>query len=264
MPNLDGYEATKKIRELGINTPIIAVSAAVLPEDKENSLNAGMNSHIRKPIDNIQLLHEISKYFELIQEEKIEKPLSLNNINLKFIPIDKLSKELNLDDQAVYSLLQTFVLNNADFKQKIKDLDFDSKEFKSIIHKLKGSSGNLKINEIYDLCVDIENTNYEFRAFPLGLLEEKLKELINEIELKITPLIKKQRLDKESLIRHINDLIYDLEEFKFIKQQRFRILFDSLEDLVSKEILNDLKDSVKNSVNDKTIETLNTLIKYLK
>ncbi|MDO4961859.1 MAG: response regulator [Eubacteriales bacterium] len=55
MPNMNGYEATRAIRELPdekkAGIPIIALSANYLPEDIENSLASGMNGHLSKPID---------------------------------------------------------------------------------------------------------------------------------------------------------------------------------------------------------------------
>jgi signal transduction histidine kinase len=64
MPVLDGLAATQKIRE---NTaykdlPIIALSAHIMPEDKEKSLDSGMNDHITKPIDPAILTETISKW----------------------------------------------------------------------------------------------------------------------------------------------------------------------------------------------------------
>ena len=49
MPVMDGFEATKTIRKLDLDTPIIAVSAAVMPEDIEQAMLSGMNTHIAKP-----------------------------------------------------------------------------------------------------------------------------------------------------------------------------------------------------------------------
>lgn len=51
MPIMDGYEATKQIRKFDQEIPIIALSAAVMEEDLKQTLDAGMNQHIAKPID---------------------------------------------------------------------------------------------------------------------------------------------------------------------------------------------------------------------
>ncbi|MDR2196996.1 MAG: response regulator [Coriobacteriales bacterium] len=55
MPIMDGYEATRRIRALNtphaLDVPIVAMTANVFSEDIENSLAAGMNVHLGKPID---------------------------------------------------------------------------------------------------------------------------------------------------------------------------------------------------------------------
>jgi CheY-like chemotaxis protein len=61
MPNLDGYEATRKIRDkktgvLDKNINIIALSANALKGDVDKSLEAGMDGHLAKPID-VEKLH---------------------------------------------------------------------------------------------------------------------------------------------------------------------------------------------------------------
>lgn len=55
MPILDGYEVTKKIRQMGeagkAGIPIIAITANAFAEDKKKALEVGMNAHVAKPID---------------------------------------------------------------------------------------------------------------------------------------------------------------------------------------------------------------------
>ena len=55
MPVMDGYEATRRIREQHPDVPIIALTAAALVEDKEKALAAGMNDHLGKPFSQQQL-----------------------------------------------------------------------------------------------------------------------------------------------------------------------------------------------------------------
>lgn len=66
MPNLDGYETTKRIRALQdktiANIPVIAMTANAFEEDKVNSLDAGMNDFISKPFDLNKLKEMINKY----------------------------------------------------------------------------------------------------------------------------------------------------------------------------------------------------------
>lgn len=66
MPEMDGYEATKRIRKLPNKTcskvPIIALTASVFDSEKEEALNAGMNDHICKPFTPKQLYDKIVSY----------------------------------------------------------------------------------------------------------------------------------------------------------------------------------------------------------
>jgi signal transduction histidine kinase/DNA-binding response OmpR family regulator len=66
MPEMDGYEATRQIRALDIKVaksiPIVAMTANVFKEDIERCLQAGMNSHIGKPIDFDEVLKSLHSF----------------------------------------------------------------------------------------------------------------------------------------------------------------------------------------------------------
>jgi CheY-like chemotaxis protein len=66
MPEMDGYEATYRIRTLDIpkakTIPIIAMTANVFREDIDRCLKAGMNSHIGKPVDFNKVIEKLSTY----------------------------------------------------------------------------------------------------------------------------------------------------------------------------------------------------------
>ena len=61
MPILDGYEATKKIRSLGIKTPIIACTAGSQENEKETALSFGMNDILSKPFTKEELEKILNK-----------------------------------------------------------------------------------------------------------------------------------------------------------------------------------------------------------
>jgi PAS domain S-box-containing protein len=66
MPQMDGYEATRTIRAMDIpkakTIPIIAMSANVFREDVEKCLEAGMNSHIGKPLNFVEVIEKLKSY----------------------------------------------------------------------------------------------------------------------------------------------------------------------------------------------------------
>ena len=68
MPNMDGYQATKLIRQFvdkeKADIPIIAMTANAFEEDKRNAIAAGMNGHMAKPIHVDKLLMTLAKMIE--------------------------------------------------------------------------------------------------------------------------------------------------------------------------------------------------------
>jgi signal transduction histidine kinase len=60
MPDLDGHETTRRLRELNFTKPIIAISANAYPEDIQKSLGSGMNGHLHKPFTERELFQVIS------------------------------------------------------------------------------------------------------------------------------------------------------------------------------------------------------------
>ena len=63
MPNLDGYGAFEKIRELNRTIPIIAQTSYSFPEEVEKIKQLGFNDFISKPLDNERLYELVKKYF---------------------------------------------------------------------------------------------------------------------------------------------------------------------------------------------------------
>jgi len=64
MPEMDGYEATMKIREFNKKIVIIAQTAYAQTGDKQKAEKAGCNDYISKPIVQQELLSIIKKYFK--------------------------------------------------------------------------------------------------------------------------------------------------------------------------------------------------------
>jgi CheY-like chemotaxis protein len=70
MPEMDGFEATRRIRAFEAETPgkippkvpIIAMTANVFREDIEKCLEAGMNDHVGKPLDMVDVMKKLTIY----------------------------------------------------------------------------------------------------------------------------------------------------------------------------------------------------------
>jgi PAS domain S-box-containing protein len=62
MPQMDGYEATAKLRSLDIDTPIIAITAHALKEEREKALEEGFNGYLIKPLEPVNLVYTLEKF----------------------------------------------------------------------------------------------------------------------------------------------------------------------------------------------------------
>lgn len=71
MPVMDGYEATKKIREnpLFKNLPIIAMTAHAMAGDREGCLEAGMNDYVTKPIHPASVLKTLARWIDPVRDQ---------------------------------------------------------------------------------------------------------------------------------------------------------------------------------------------------
>jgi signal transduction histidine kinase len=63
MPELSGIDAARRIREFNASVPIIAQTAYVMAEEKEESLRAGCNHFVTKPLDRTTIMELIDSYF---------------------------------------------------------------------------------------------------------------------------------------------------------------------------------------------------------
>ena len=62
MPVLDGYEATRRIRDMHSELPVIGLTAHALPEARRLCFEAGMVEHVVKPVDMAELVAAIRRH----------------------------------------------------------------------------------------------------------------------------------------------------------------------------------------------------------
>jgi two-component system sensor histidine kinase/response regulator len=137
MPVMDGFTTTRRIRELERQNgrtkrlPIIALTANVMSEDRENCIAAGMDAHLGKPIEPAQMIDCLSRYLKSDQPSEVD--------------MTALRELTGGDAEFERELLQTFVSSGdqclADILAALRAGDFDT--IGSRAHALKGASANI-------------------------------------------------------------------------------------------------------------------------
>ncbi|NOQ35174.1 MAG: transporter substrate-binding domain-containing protein [Methylococcaceae bacterium] len=198
MPEMDGLEATQKIRHLEKNTgkyiPIIAMTASVMKEEREKYAKVGMDATVGKPIDFNELFITIEKIIpagvgSLINQKKPEKQVP---INTELPYLEGIDMELAMQKWkkiAVFKQgLTIFIKNNTDAAEQLLELSEAQQwqEISQINHKLKGTSGNLAMTEVFNLTLAIESAYYEQQYEKINRLipdfNKAMKTVLNSAE----------------------------------------------------------------------------------
>jgi PAS domain S-box-containing protein len=156
MPKMDGIEATKRLREDGFKIPIIALTANVMAEEKSAYLKAGMNDHLSKPIETKALDMVLQKFLNT-KNRKIE---DVESIEFDTIDYDQLGESLGLKNRKILKTL--FAQFSKSVNSFLEDLEsaIDSNNInrvKDVIHRIKGAVGNMRFENSFSLCKEIEN-----------------------------------------------------------------------------------------------------------
>ncbi len=215
MPNLDGYGATRKIRENPAfeNIPIIALSADAMKGTREQVQKAGMNDYITKPIDTGELFAAIEKWVEqrdLIalgdNETREDFRFTRAKANLTCINTDE-GLDRVLGDSALYfKMLKIFFKTHqttmADIKESLSQNNI--KGSLELLHALKGVAGNIGAREVFDLTVKFEAALESGTSDPaevvalVGRTESSLNMVLEEIKNLIEKMDKADKTGEET------------------------------------------------------------------
>ncbi len=175
MPIMDGYEATKLIRQKDLKIPIIALTANVMNKDILQTQKVGMNEHLNKPI-NVEKFYDI--LLKYITKKREKQYLDVKNKLIDIPKFKSINTNLGLEYMAGNLQLYKKILNS--FYDKYKDLDEkklsqvkekSDEEFKTCIHTLKGLSKNIGAQNLHEIAIKLDETADK------NLVEECLKRL---------------------------------------------------------------------------------------
>jgi CheY-like chemotaxis protein len=191
MPVMDGYAATAILRQqLGLTTPIIALTANAITGEREKCLAAGMNGYLAKPFQEKQLLQLLSEWMRVpAPEQTLGLPAvsSQRQFSESLYSIDDLLKAGQGDPEFVVFMLATFVESCeealADMRQGLQDADLTI--MKTSAHTLKPSLQHLNAWQALPPVEKIDKWSGSFCPIELcalvDLLEQLLKDMLAQI-----------------------------------------------------------------------------------
>jgi len=167
MPNMDGYEATRAIRELEASPlwqrprcRIIAMTANVMAGERERCLAAGMDDYVSKPLRARMLTAALHHVFVLPETtaDTAAPHWSVDDASAAEAAIRQLAEELSAADAV--ELIENWC---KDTPERILELEQlagtdDQVSLRRTAHSLKGSSSLFGLTAIYSLCRELEQT----------------------------------------------------------------------------------------------------------
>jgi DNA-binding response OmpR family regulator len=150
MPKMNGYKVCAKVREIGVTTPIIMLTAKSGEYDVEEGLDTGANDYLKKPFSTVELLARIRKLLKtgehtktLLEFQELKIDLNARKVTSKDLEIELTKQELDL--------LAFLVMNNGNIVTK-----------------------NELLEEIWEILYPVEEDVNKVEVY-IGYLRKKLK-----------------------------------------------------------------------------------------
>ncbi|MDA0835292.1 MAG: PAS domain S-box protein [Planctomycetota bacterium] len=167
MPEMDGHEATRRIRareeEIGGHTPIIAMTAQAMTGDRERCISAGMDEYLAKPIRAQQLYNLLEEFTPLMTDlESGHVPLEPDDDCIEW---SEALRATNDDAELLKVVAEAFF---EEYPQLIRQLDQavsvrDTAAARRAAHTLKGAMRTFGAHAAYELSLTVETAAHEQR-----------------------------------------------------------------------------------------------------
>ena len=164
MPRMDGISTMEVISDIQKNEdkkiPIVALTANAIKGDREEFMEKGFDEYISKPIKEENLIQVLYLFLQTKEthDEKVE-PEQDTQIQKDQLDMESLANKLGLPVDLYKSFIDDYIIlldeDVLQLKDSIERDDFDT--IKELAHKLKGVSGNIGLEKMYEYFALMEN-----------------------------------------------------------------------------------------------------------
>ena len=237
MPEMDGMEATKRIRKMGYTSPIVALTANAVAGQADVFLNNGFDDFISKPIDIRQMNAVLNKLvrdkqppevieaarqkknIEVIEESESESGIKLSNKEIAGMDIIKGIVRYDGDEETYIKILRSYTASVSPMLDEIESIcaEFPAQlpadklaNYRTKVHGIKGTSLDLFAGQVGNDARDLEEaakaSDFDFIQNNTAAFLETTRKLIAGIEAVLSsigadsPKPQKDKPDKDVLL----------------------------------------------------------------
>ena len=188
MPHMDGFEATRRIRELSEHgeLPIIAMTANAMAGDRDKSLAAGMNDHITKPIDAGQLLGTLARWIGTATAPEELPIVTTNTSHPAILDVPGALARLRGNRALYIQVLTSFREEQSGFVEdfNLQRAAASPQDLTLLAHTLKGVAANIGAAELHRAAGELERVcrQHAPKDAALGQVGESLEATLAAVD----------------------------------------------------------------------------------
>ena len=199
MPVMDGLEASRRIRALGERAggerfrvlPIIAMTALAMARDEQQSLAAGMNDHITKPVSPERLQAALARWLHMPLDPaapgRLEAALPDDLRRLESLDSTQGVRRIGGDSEAYRKQLRRFRTRYDDAPARLAALIAEGalQRAEEYCHALKGVCGNIGADALFACITDIDTRLKQSsppEAASVARMDALLKQVMDDID----------------------------------------------------------------------------------
>ena len=180
MPEMNGMDATRKLREQGIKTPIVALTANALDGDRERFLACGMDDYVSKPIDPAaieQILDTYATRAPIIAEQPD------HTVNEAVAILRNVAQQMHFRPEVIQRIFGKFVESSRQSAQTlcVAAKSGDLQTLKERAHAIRGIAMTLEFEEIGKICEILEKGAKDQAAMDFVAMCESLRKQITTL-----------------------------------------------------------------------------------